>query len=258
MHDDDQIEEFMSELYDKFYPQVMEGLEQMRAGEVHAGIEALSRPLHTIKGVTGFLGGFETASTFTHKVESFLKKIQSGDVELDDAVSSAAITAVNMVFQVIEQIRDTGGGPQDEMEGVLERIRSLSEPRAVQEETGKDGVRLTSGSGVVTAAIAMPRVHLPEQCRVLQDVLERQEAGVPLVLDFSGVRSVGSGLWEMLEAYAGRFPIHVAGMCPYVRGTFHGWGYGALFTEHEHAAAVAGDAASSGISPAGTGSGGQA
>ena len=62
MHDDDQIEEFMGELYDKFYPQVMEGLELMQRGDVHAGIETLSRPLHTIKGVTGFMGGFEIAS----------------------------------------------------------------------------------------------------------------------------------------------------------------------------------------------------
>lgn len=229
MHDDDQIEEFMGELYDKFYPQVMEGLELMQGGDVHAGIEVLSRPLHTIKGVTGFMGGFESASGFTHKVESFLKKVQAGEVGLDDQVQGAAIASVNMIFQVIEQIRDTGSGPQSDMDAVLERIRELSEAGQVAETATQTGITLSVVEGTIVARVGMPRLHLPEQRQMLLDVLDKQSAGVPLVLDFSDVVSVGSGVWESMEPYAGRFPLVVAGMQPYVRGTFHSWGYGAIF-----------------------------
>lgn len=229
MHDDDQIEEFMGELYDKFYPQVMEGLELMQNGEVHEGIEVLSRPLHTIKGVTGFMGGFEAASGFTHKVESFLKKVQSGDVALDEAVQGAAISSVNMIFQVIEQIRDTGSGPQGEMDAVLERIRELSEPKQEADAAAEEGITLSVVEGVIVARISMARLHLPEQRQMLVDVLEKQGDGVPLILDFSDVITVGSGVWEVMEPYAGRFPLQITGMRSYVRSTFHAWGYGALF-----------------------------
>ncbi|UZP66088.1 histidine kinase [Desulfovibrio mangrovi] len=232
MHDDDQIEEFMGELYDKFYPQVMDGLERMKEGDVHSGIENLSRPLHTIKGVTGFMGGFEVASGFTHKVESFLKKIQAGDVALDDAVTSAAITSVNMIFQVIEQIRDTGSGPQGEMDEVLARISELSEPKGQSKVVVEEGVRLSVVDGVIVASVVMSRVHLPAQKQMLLDVLQKQGAGVPLVLDFSGVLSVSSSVWDALEPFAEKFPVHVAGMQPFVGGLFHSWGYGAIFTVH--------------------------
>ncbi|GFM32622.1 histidine kinase [Desulfovibrio subterraneus] len=232
MHDDDQIEEFMGELYDKFYPQVMDGLDRMKEGDVHAGIENLSRPLHTIKGVTGFMGGFEVASTFTHKVESFLKKIQAGDVELDDAVTTAAITSVNMIFQVIEQIRDTGSGPQGEMDGVLARIRELSESGEQNKVVVEDGVRLSVVGGVIVATVAMQRVHLPAQKQLLLDVMKKQSAGVPIVLDLSTVLSVSTSVWDVLEPFAEKFPVHVAGMQPFVNGLFHSWGYGAIFTAH--------------------------
>lgn len=232
MHDDDQIEEFMGELYDKFYPQVMEGLDRMQNGDVHEAIEILSRPLHTIKGVTGFMGGFEAASSFTHKVESFLKKVQSGDIALEESVQGAAITSVTMIFQVIEQIRDTGSGPQGEMDEILERIRVLSEPKGAKVATLADGVGLSVVDGIIVATIAMHRVHLPEQKQMLLDVMQKQGAGVPIVLDFSGVHSVSSSLWEALEGFSSLFPVHVAGMRPFVGGTFHSWGYGAIFSVH--------------------------
>ncbi len=243
MSNDSQVDEFMAELYDKFYPQVMQGLEEMQQGNVHTGIETLSRPLHTIKGVTGFMGGFEPASTFTHKVESFLKKIQSDEVTLNDSVASAAIASVNMVFQIIEQIRDSGAGPQAEMDDMLERIRQLGETAPPAEDTGSGGVRLARAGNAMVARIDMPRLHLPEQRQALLDVLQQQQDGVPLVLDFSAVLSAASSLWEMMEPFTGRFPIHVAGMCPAVRGTLSGWGYDALFREHRSVEACIGDAA---------------
>ena len=87
-------EEFFAEVADKYYPQVLEGLEVLGAGEVPQGIEILARPLHTIKGVTGFMPGFEDASAITHKVESFLKKLQAGTLPHSPDNISLAVHAV--------------------------------------------------------------------------------------------------------------------------------------------------------------------
>jgi hypothetical protein len=52
------------------------------------------------------------------------------------------------------------------------------------------------------------------------------------VLDLSTVLSVSTSVWDALEPFAEKFPVHVAGMQPFVNGLFHSWGYGAIFTAH--------------------------
>lgn len=229
MQENEQVEEFMGELYDKFYPQVMEGLGQMQGGEVHDGIETLSRPLHTIKGVTGFLEGFEEASTFTHNVESFLKKIQSDNIALSDTVSNLAIESVNMVFQVIEQLRDTGVGPRSEMDRVIENIIQLSSPKKEGEQDGTGSVEVSIDDEVIVISVSMPRVHLAEQRMPLEEIFTKQGAGVPMLLDLSSVVSFGSAAWESLERYSGKFPIAIVGMRPSVSSTYYYWGYDKAF-----------------------------
>jgi len=226
MHDSDQVEEFMGELYDKFYPQVMEGLEMMQAGDLQDGIEKLARPLHTIKGVTGFMGGFEEASHFTHAVESYLKKIQSAEIELCDDVSNAAIESVNMIFQVIEQIKEMGSGPQQEMDRVSSLLQTLASPKGGEQKKSAGGIEMRLEETTIVATINMQRIHLPDQCIQLVELLEKQSDGVPLVLDISSVLTVSSTLFDRILSHAARFPIHLLSPSPEVSSVIHGWGYG--------------------------------
>ena len=126
---DSLVEEFFSEVNDKYYPQVLEGIDLLDEQCIEEGIDVLSRPLHTIKGVTGFMSGFEPASTFTHKVESYLKKMQAGEVDHKLPQIALAIESVNTIFMLIEQLRESGDFDKsmtDEIESRLQGIEKDS------------------------------------------------------------------------------------------------------------------------------------
>jgi chemotaxis protein histidine kinase CheA len=227
MSEDPMVSEFFEELNDKFYPQIMEGIEEMDAGQVKEGIEALARPLHTIKGVTGFMPGFEPASSFTHKVESFLKKLTADEIESNEDNISAAAQAVHMVFQVLENLRETGAMDEGETEPLLTRLDELSGAGAgagTGEALGLEfDVEKECDTTVLT--IHTPRVHLAGQRAILVQELEKIEAGSKVLLDLSGVLTFGSASWEALEQFAGRLSISVSGLTKEAKETFYAWGF---------------------------------
>lgn len=222
--DDAMIEEFFSEVNDKYYPQVLEGLEHLEHHEVQAGVEILARPLHTIKGVTGFMSGYEAASHFTHKVEDFLKKIQSGEVEGNAQNVALLSLGVNMVFSVMEQIRDQGAPDEAETSEMLELLVGASGPGKTGPGETRDMVEVSERDGVTLIRVMARRVHLKPQ----REALERAVAAVPegsrVLLDLSGVLTVGSSAWERLAAQAEKRDVAVAGMSYDCRSVFCSWG----------------------------------
>ena len=162
MSEDPMVEEFFSELNDKYYPQVMTGLEMLEGDALGEGIEILARPLHTIKGVTGFMTGFEEASHFTHKIEDFLKKVQSGDVESSPENVTLLSRGVNMIFQVLEQLRD-GDMDEEEKSEVLGLIDEASKSDLEESEISGAGVDVDMRDNVTIIRVKDPRVHLEGQ-----------------------------------------------------------------------------------------------
>jgi hypothetical protein len=222
--DDAMVEEFFSEVNDKYSPQVMEGLGLLEAGDIPGGIEILARPLHTIKGVTGFMTGFEAASRFTHKVEDYLKKIQSGEVEPTEQNVTLLSLGVNMIFTVIEQIREQGAPDEAETTEMLELLRQASGPGGPTAAEAKARVEIEARDGIMVLRILARRIHLgPER-----DTLTRAVAAIPeggrVLLDFSGVLTVGSAAWEALAALAEKREIAVTGLSFDCRSVFYSWG----------------------------------
>ncbi|MGE4299584.1 MAG: histidine kinase [Desulfovibrionaceae bacterium] len=222
---DPMLEEFQAELYDKYYPQIMEGIERMEQGDVGGGIEVLSRPLHTIKGVTGFMAGFEEASRFTHKVESFLKKLQSGEVGAAEETIGAAVRAVNLVFQVIEQIKDAGGADQQETAEVLALLESLQTSKVDVGPTAQFDLRSETSHGVRVIRLGTPRIHLEAHRAPLVAELGACAEGTCVLLDLSQVISFNSASWEAVEAFAGSLSLCVCGLSPVTKETFYSWGF---------------------------------
>lgn len=222
--DDAMVEEFFSEVNDKYYPQVLEGLDLLERQEVAQGIEILARPLHTIKGVTGFMSGFEGASHFTHKVEDYLKKLQSGEVEPSEHNVTLLSLGVNMIFTVIEQIRDKGAADATETDEMLELLRQASGPAAAA--TVSSGIRLEASQrdGVLVLKVLGRRIHLQPEREVLTKAVAAVPAGGRVLLDLSGVLTMGSAAWEALAALAEGREIAVAGMSFDCRGVFFAWG----------------------------------
>jgi len=215
-------EEFFAEVSDKYYPQVLEGLERLGAGDVAGGIEVLARPLHTIKGVTGFMPGFESASTFTHKVESFLKKLQSGSLPHSADNISLAAHGVNSIFAVIEQLRDLGAPDQDEIDAVCEVLAAASgEGNGTACPAGGRCLRVEQEPGRVLLRVTAPRIHRKHQRDQIVGAIIGQPQETPVVLDLTGVKTFGSSAWEDVSALAGHWSISVRGLAGAARETFH-------------------------------------
>ncbi|MDP3427972.1 MAG: histidine kinase [Humidesulfovibrio sp.] len=215
-------EEFFAEVSDKYYPQVLEGLEHLAVGDVAGGIEILSRPLHTIKGVTGFMPGFEAASHLTHKVESFLKKLQAVTLPHSADNISLAAYGVNSIFAVIEQIRDLGAPDQDEMEAVCLVLEAASGGGAsAAGPAGASCLAVEQEQGRAIVRITAPRIHRKHQRDQIVGAIIAQPQESPVVLDVSQVTTFGSGAWEDISALAGHWSISVRGLCGAARETFH-------------------------------------
>lgn len=222
--DDALVDEFFSEVNDKYYPQVLEGIEMLEGGDLNEGIEILSRPLHTIKGVTGFMAGFEYASGFTHKVEDFLKKVQAGSVEQSSENINLLSQAVNMIFQVVEQIHDDGTPNEEEPNEVLGKIDIASGSGGAEEALAFNGVATEEKQGALILRIQDARVHLGPQRELLTQAIITAEPGGKILLDLSAVLSFNSAAWETVAAYSEAFEIAAIGMHPACKATFYAWG----------------------------------
>lgn len=223
MSEDPMVEEFFSEVNDKYYPQVMEGLDKLEAADVEEGIEILARPLHTIKGVTGFMAGFEEASHFTHKIEDFLKKVQSGEVESSGDNVTLLSRGVNMIFQVLEQLRD-GVLDTEEQEEVLELIREASSTGQEVAETLGAGVDVEIRDGVTVIRVKDPRVHLEGHFKPIISAILCVEPGDDILLDLDKVLTFGSGAWAAIASMGITFKIAACNVSPDGRQTLIGWG----------------------------------
>ena len=222
-------EEFFAEVSDKYYPQVLEGLEHLGAGDVAGGIEILSRPLHTIKGVTGFMPGFESASGFTHKVESFLKKLQAGSLPHSPDNISLAAHGVNSIFAVIEQIRDLGAPDQGEMDAVTEVLEAAGGGNAsAAGPAGASCLLVEQEQNRAILRVTAPRIHRKHQRDQIVGAIIAQPQETPVVLDVSQVKTFGASAWEDISALAGHWSISVRGLAGAVRETFHAAGMDAV------------------------------
>jgi len=226
MSDDPMVEEFFSELNDKYYPQVMEGLEMLDGDDVADGIEILSRPLHTIKGVTGFMPGFEPASHFTHKIEDFLKKVQAGEVESSSEHLTLLSRGVNMIFQVLEQLRDDNVDEEEQKE-VLDLILEASSSGQTEAESTGAGVTVEIRDLVTVIRVKDPRVHLDTQYKPIMSAIMGVEPGDKILIDLAEVLTFGSTAWGAVASMGTTFKIATCNLTSDAKQTLYGWGFDA-------------------------------
>jgi chemotaxis protein histidine kinase CheA len=231
MNDDPMVEEFFSEVNDKYYPQVMEGLELLEAREVAQGVEILSRPLHTIKGVTGFMAGFEPASHFTHKIEDFLKKVQAGEVESSQGNLTLLSRGINMIFQVLEQLRDDAVDEEEQDEVLALIAEASASGQAAAVETGA-GVEVTTRDSVTILRVRDQRVHLEAQYKPIVSAILGVEPGDSILLDLGGVLTFGSTAWATVASMGSTFKIAACGLSPAAKQTFYAWGFDATIAPY--------------------------
>lgn len=226
---DPMVEEFFAEVNDKYYPQVIEGLEMLESGDMSQALEILARPIHTIKGVTGFMAGFEPASTFTHKVEDFLKALQAGDIPSSEKNLGLAGRGVTAIFQVLEQIQTDGELNQSEADEILQLLSSATAGEKETLTPMADCISLVRLDDFQVVRITCPRLHLEEHRAALDEQLREIADGDEAVLDVTDVRTIGSSVWHDMTAHAARLQLTVVGMRGSCRSTFHSWGFDRYF-----------------------------
>ncbi|MBI9078611.1 MAG: Hpt domain-containing protein [Pseudodesulfovibrio sp.] len=229
MSEDPMVEEFFSELNDKYYPQVMEGLEMLESDDVAEGIEILARPLHTIKGVTGFMAGFEEASHFTHKIEDFLKKVQSHEVESTSENLTLLSRGINMIFQVLEQLRE-GDLDVTEQEQVLALITEASSSDQVETTTSGAGVDVEIRDNVTIIRVNDPRVHIRSQFNPIISAILVIEPGDRILLDLSKVLTFGSSAWGTVASMGTTFKIAACGLTSDAKQSLYSWGFDSIIS----------------------------
>ncbi|BCS90210.1 Hpt domain-containing protein [Pseudodesulfovibrio sediminis] len=235
MSEDPMVEEFFSEVNDKYYPQVMEGLEMLEGDDLGEGIEILARPLHTIKGVTGFMPGFEEASHFTHKIEDFLKKVQAGEVEVNSHNITLLQRGINMIFQVLEQLRE-GNLDEEEQEEVLALITEASSSGQVEEKALGAGVDVETRDGVTIIRVKDPRVHLDGHFKPIISAILFIEPGDSILLDLAQVLTFGSGAWGAVASMGTTFKIAACNLSPDAKQTLYAWRFDktiSIYTDEE-------------------------
>ncbi|WP_432737780.1 histidine kinase [Maridesulfovibrio sp. FT414] len=223
--DDSLVEEFFSEVNDKYYPQVLEGIDLLDEQRIEEGIEVLSRPLHTIKGVTGFMSGFEPASAFTHKVESFLKKMQAGEVEHKLPQIALAIESVNSIFMLIEQLRDTGSYDKNATDDIEARLVGEGKAAVAGGPETDSPVEIESLPDAEVFTLKARRIYHPDQLKTVQEALDSISDDRPIIFDFGLSLTVGSAFFELISGYSDTHEIGVTGMNSHCTSIFYSWGF---------------------------------
>ena len=92
-------------------------------------INAIFRPFHTIKGVSGFLN-LDKINKLSHSAENLLDMARSGELAIDGAVIDIILESVDMLKEMIEDVRkalESGQRPEHEKEidSLIERIQEI-------------------------------------------------------------------------------------------------------------------------------------
>ena len=92
-------------------------------------INAIFRPFHTIKGVSGFLN-LERINKLAHTAENLLDKARNGELRIDEHIIDVILEAVDMLKKLIEGVQAglESGGPLDigiDTTPLMERIKEI-------------------------------------------------------------------------------------------------------------------------------------
>jgi len=168
---------------------IMEALEHLGAIEVNVlaleqdpenleVLDAIFRPFHTIKGVSGFLN-LSDINRLGHEVETLLDDARDQRLTVDEAITNVILDAVDLMKEMINHLRqglDTGmAEPADfGLEAFLDRLRRLQVGEV--EKGVQPGKYAPKADGSDTGSILVEKGIVTEQD--VGEALEKQ-AGPP-------------------------------------------------------------------------------
>ncbi len=139
-------------------------------------LDAIFRPFHTIKGVSGFLN-LSDINRLGHEVETLLDDARDRRLSVDEAITNVVLEAVDLMKEMINHLRqglDTGiVKPADfGLEAFLDRLRGLQVGEVEKVETAD----IPKADGTDTGSILVEKGVVTE--RDVAEALDKQ-AGPP-------------------------------------------------------------------------------
>jgi two-component system, chemotaxis family, sensor kinase CheA len=190
MSDEDIVKEFLIESYENLDRLDQDLITLEKDPGNRATLASIFRTIHTIKGTSGFLS-FTRLEALTHKGENLLAKLRDGLLALSPEITTALLTMVDEVRQMLASIEANGSeGERDHQELIATLARLLSgsgleaipaaeaekapEPSHAaqvnqvevpgQESLPQEAVAEPSAE-VASAVETQPKTELPEQAR---------------------------------------------------------------------------------------------
>lgn len=162
---DSLIEEFLIESYEN-----LDQLDQdlVTLEEDPSNLERLSRifrTIHTLKGSCGFLG-FTTLEAVAHVGENLLSRLREGELALNAPITTALLSLVDAVRQMLAQIETTGREGDADYTRLIETLSRL--------QTAPGGMADTELEEAEEASLDLPE---PDEGSETTD--EPAEAGLP-------------------------------------------------------------------------------
>ncbi|MFH1135676.1 MAG: chemotaxis protein CheA [Pseudomonadota bacterium] len=135
-------------------------------------LNAIFRPFHTIKGVSGFLN-LRHIHTLTHEVENLLDEARNDRVKVSPALIDIVLDAVDILKRMIHDVKsvmDAGGIPGEDAvpQEFLERLMAVQQGEAPDEETAPPDISPYSGWRLGEILIDQGLIKDEELSRLLQ------------------------------------------------------------------------------------------
>ncbi len=122
------------EIVEEFLVESAEGLERVEQDLVELEedtsrsevVDRIFRDIHTIKGVSGFLG-YTSLERVTHASESLLSKVRAGEVKVDERVISALLGTVDATREMLERIEQTESDGGEDYAALISQLEALQQ-----------------------------------------------------------------------------------------------------------------------------------
>ena len=141
-------------------------------------IASIFRSIHTIKGTCSFLG-FGKLEKLAHTGETLLSMVRDGELPLIPDITTALLSMVDAIRQMLESIETTGEDGQEEFTALIQRLTTLQSSEA--SESTPNVALAAEDSTTPTETMASPAPSVDSVQEESEPVFVQEE-----ILDSSG------------------------------------------------------------------------
>ena len=178
------------EFLDDFLAEVTEILEQLNQDLVELEerpedldlLNKIFRAAHTMKGTSSFMG-FEKMTTVTHRMEDILNLLRKGEAKLTPEVMDVVLEAVDVVEQIVENIRETQEEGDVDITEIVKKLENAyasltGAAQQPEEQAGGQPEEVVIGGGKPPSKEELEAFDREIQ-ELLKKELEKEQAAAP-------------------------------------------------------------------------------